>query len=130
MGKSSGSVAAGIPLSAELEPAIDLVHLSRTTFGDQRLQCEILQLFDRQAGLLLARMKDAPTFQVAELAHTLKGSANGVGARSLARAAEMAELAAGAHDEPHLTAALKELAAAVQDARAAAMDLLRSLSAR
>ena len=110
------------------EPAIDLVHLVRTTFGEKDLQCEILQLFDRQAAMLLARMQDAPAARFAELAHTLKGSASGIGARRLARAAAAAELAASANNQPHLASALHELVTAVNDARSAAADLLRTLT--
>ena len=36
--------------------AIDRSHLSRMTFGDQSLEREVLQLFDRQAELLMERM--------------------------------------------------------------------------
>ena len=41
--------------------AIDRGHLARMTFGDRSLEREVLQLFDRQAGLLLARMRDQRT---------------------------------------------------------------------
>ena len=36
--------------------AIDYSQLQRMTFGDRSLEREVLQLFDRQARLLLARM--------------------------------------------------------------------------
>ena len=39
--------------------AIDRGQLSRMTFGDRSLEREVLQLFDRQADLLLARMRGA-----------------------------------------------------------------------
>ena len=39
--------------------AIDRGQLSRMTFGDRSLEREVLQLFDRQAELLLARMRSA-----------------------------------------------------------------------
>ena len=38
--------------------AIDRQHLSRMTFGDRSLEHEVLQLFDRQAELLIGRMRD------------------------------------------------------------------------
>ena len=50
------------------------------TFGDRSLEREVLQLFDRQAGLLLARMHSGEPAAVATLAHTLKGSAASIGA--------------------------------------------------
>ena len=37
--------------------AIDRGQLARMTFGDRSLEREVLQLFDRQAELLLARMR-------------------------------------------------------------------------
>ena len=39
-------------------PIIDRAHLARMTFGDRSLERELLQLFDRQAMILLARMRD------------------------------------------------------------------------
>ena len=51
--------------------AIDRGHLARMTFGDRSLEREVLQLFDRQADLLLARMRDREPSSVATLAHTL-----------------------------------------------------------
>ena len=68
--------------------AIDLVHLARTTMGDRSLEREVLQLFDRQSSLLIARMHTAAPAAIAALAHTLKGSARGIGAWRVARAAE------------------------------------------
>ena len=60
--------------------AIDRGHLARMTFGDRSLEREVLQLFDRQADMLLARMRDREPAAVATLAHTLKGSASSIGA--------------------------------------------------
>jgi HPt (histidine-containing phosphotransfer) domain-containing protein len=51
-------------------------------------------------------------------AHTLKGSARGIGAWRLARAAERAELAAEA-SEPDLTPAITQLLKALEEARSA-----------
>src|ERR1043165_1057068 len=79
--------------------AIDLVHLARTTLGDRALEREVLQLFDRQSSLLIARMHGAAPAAVAALAHTLKGSARGIGAWRVARAAELIE-AEGASGNP------------------------------
>ena len=60
---------------------IDRSHLSRMTFGDHSLEREVLQLFDRQAELLMERMNASAPAAIATLAHTLKGSAVGIGAR-------------------------------------------------
>lgn len=72
---------------------IDLAHLFRMTLGDDRLQAEVLDLFDQQIALLVARMDAAPPAAMATLAHTLKGSARGVGAWDIVTAAEAIEAA-------------------------------------
>jgi HPt (histidine-containing phosphotransfer) domain-containing protein len=104
--------------------AIDLVHLARTTMGDRSLEREVLQLFDRQSSLLIARMHTAAPAAIAALAHTLKGSARGIGAWRVARAAELLELA-GASGHPTADA-IAGLAAASDEARAVIADLLRA----
>jgi HPt (histidine-containing phosphotransfer) domain-containing protein len=101
---------------------IDLVHLARTTLGDRSLEREVLQLFDRQSTLLIARMRSAAPGGIATLAHTLKGSARGIGAWRVARAAEALEVA----DALEVSAALDRLAAASDEARAVIAELLRA----
>ena len=66
------------------------------TFGDRSLEREVLQLFDRQAGLLLARMQSREAAAVATLAHTLKGSAASIGATDVMLAAAAVEYAGAA----------------------------------
>lgn len=73
---------------------IDLHHLARMTLGEEALEREVLALFDRQAVLLMRKMWDAPAGAVAAAAHTLKGSAAGIGAWGVVRAAEAVELCA------------------------------------
>ena len=101
-------------------PAIDRDHLNHMTFGDRSLERELLQLFDRQAELLIARMRDSDAGTLAMLAHTLKGSAAGIGAGDAPRerAAAAAERAA-AGSTAERRAALDRLAAAIDAARAA-----------
>jgi len=103
---------------------IDLVHLARTTLGDRSLEREVLQLFDRQSMLLIARMRTAAPSGVATLAHTLKGSARGIGAWRVARAAEVLELAGARNGE--IGSALEHLNAASEEARGVIADLLRA----
>ena len=110
------------PSLAPDDRPIDLVHLARTTLGDRGLECEVLQLFDRQSTLLLARMRAATPAAVSTLAHTLKGSARGIGAWRVARAAAALELAEGTQ----ATNALDALAAATDEARAVIADLLKA----
>lgn len=102
-----------------IEPAIDLAHLKRMTLGDLSLEIEVLQLFDRQAGILLGRMDDAPPESIMVFAHTLKGSARGIGAWSVASAAEAVEGATDGTAPESLAEALTRLAGAIGDARAA-----------
>ncbi len=97
-------------------PAIDRAHLSRVTYGDQGLERELLTLFDRQATLLLARMRDSEAVAFAALAHTLKGSALGIGAGEVAEAAAAAEKVAAASPAKR-SAAIARLSAAVERAR-------------
>jgi HPt (histidine-containing phosphotransfer) domain-containing protein len=106
--------------------AIDRGRLAHMTFGDRSLERELLQLFDRQAGLLIARMRTSEPKTVASLAHTLKGSALGVGATSVARAAAAAEFAATLRGAAECGLALDRLGAAVDEARATIAALLRA----
>ncbi|MBI3702926.1 MAG: Hpt domain-containing protein [Rhizobiales bacterium] len=109
---------------AVADAAIDRSQLARMTFGDRSLERELLELFDRQAAMLLVRMRAGGVAAVAPLAHTLKGSASGIGAAGVARAAEAAERAAGAAPS-ECSAAVDRLAQAVAEARALIAELLR-----
>lgn len=106
---------------ASRERAIDLVHLSRVTLGDRSLEREVLQLFDRQAALILSRLREAGPRGIVPLAHTLKGSARSVGASRIARAAEAVEAAAACPP-----AMIAELETAINEARAMIAELLRA----
>jgi len=109
-----------------LEMAVlDRDHLARMTFGDRGLEREVLQLFDRQSELLLDRMRASEPAAVATLAHTLKGSAVGIGAARVARAAAEAELVAQAKPGES-SRAIAELAQAVDEARAEISALIRA----
>jgi HPt (histidine-containing phosphotransfer) domain-containing protein len=116
------------PASAGMpDRPVDLVHLSRMTFGDRALEREVLDLFVRQAATLLAAMEGAAPGALAPLAHRLKGSARGIGAWRVATAAEAVERAvAAARPEAPVIAALPALAASVHEATAVIEDLLRS----
>jgi HPt (histidine-containing phosphotransfer) domain-containing protein len=103
-------------------PAIDLVHLRRMTLGEKSLEAEVLALFDRQAGMLLTRMEQAPPAAAGAFAHTIKGSARGIGAWRVAEAAEAVERAAAGSTE--LAGVIGGLAAAIDEARHAIADLL------
>ncbi len=107
---------------------IDEDHLGRMTLGDRRLEREILELFLRQTTIMLNRIVGAEPPLAAAAAHTLKGSARGIGAWRVARAAELLENAAGGdggedeswRDSGHdLDEAIAELKAASLEASAA-----------
>ena len=111
------------PSVAPDDRPIDLVHLARITLGDRSLEREVLQLFDRQSTLLIARMRAAAPGGIAHLAHTMKGSARGIGAWRVARAAEALELAGGADE---VAGALDQLAAACEEACGLIAELLQT----
>jgi HPt (histidine-containing phosphotransfer) domain-containing protein len=108
----------------QAEPALDVDHLSRMTLGDRALEREVLMLFDHQAAMLAERLAGATVTLAASCAHTLKGSARGIGAWPLAHAAEQVEhnIAAGA---PELTAVIAQLVGAVDATRGAIARHLR-----
>jgi HPt (histidine-containing phosphotransfer) domain-containing protein len=110
--------------TAEAEAAIDRGHLARMTFGERSLERELLQLFDTQAATLMVRMRAGGSAAIAPLAHTLKGSASGIGAGRVAQAAEAAEQAV-AGPPADWQPAVDRLAEAVDDARAEIAELLK-----
>jgi HPt (histidine-containing phosphotransfer) domain-containing protein len=111
---------------AAVETPIDVTHLARMTLGDTSLEREVLQLFDRQAGILLARMQQVTPTAAAAYAHTLKGSSSGIGAFKVARAAEAVENAATRNAEADVVVAISRLGTAISEARAMIAELLRA----
>jgi HPt (histidine-containing phosphotransfer) domain-containing protein len=103
------------PLAPDDGP-IDLVHLQRMTLGDDSLEREVLAMFAGQAVGLMERLVKLPS-DVAELAHTLKGSARAIGAFRVADAAEWLETAV--REDSDTTEALMTLNDAVAEARLA-----------
>lgn len=77
-----------------MDRVLDEDHLRRMTLGDQSLEREVLQIFARQITLMLRRIARAEPGHAAAAAHTLKGSARGLGAWRVADAAERLEEAA------------------------------------
>ena len=101
---------------------IDLDHLSRMTLGERSLEREVLALFGRQAEILLPRMSSGNVTLAAAAAHTLKGSALGIGAWRVARAAEAVEFAGAAK----LAAAVEALSEAIDEAKSTISGLLQA----
>lgn len=121
------SKTADLAASVGRERAIDLVHLARMTRGDRNLEREVLQLFDRQATMLIARMRSSAPPAVCAAAHVLNGSARGIGAWPVAGAAEAVEHAAANGGDGEVAAAVDRLCAAVEAARSVIGDLLRMI---
>jgi HPt (histidine-containing phosphotransfer) domain-containing protein len=105
----------------EQEPAvIDDDHLRRMTLGDRSLEREVLAIFARQTVLMSKRIACSEPALAAAAAHTLKGSARGVGAWRVALAAERLERAAAdAGEGAIMSAAIAEVEAASLEVRAA-----------
>jgi len=122
---ASGRIApVSAPPLVPVERPIDLEHLSRMTLGERNLEREVLQLFDRQAGMMMTRMQDTAPATIAAAAHTVMGSARGIGAWSVAKAAERVEAAALSGGD--IAPALAVLTQALAEARIVIADLLRA----
>jgi HPt (histidine-containing phosphotransfer) domain-containing protein len=78
----------------DLTGAVDFAYLETFAGGDQRVVDEVLEIFREQAGMWL-RLLDpkAEDSGWRDAAHTLKGSALGLGAHDLAEACAAAERA-------------------------------------
>ena len=110
------SAAVTDPLPPQAAAAIDMQHLARMTLGEQR---EVLALFDRQADVLLPRIRCGAPELAASLAHTLKGSAASIGAFKVASAAESVEQIQGRTDrDAAMAVAIERLAAVLDEAKA------------
>lgn len=91
-----------------MQAPLDRAHFSHMTGGDLPLQREILELFRGQVEGWIERL--VPGEHWRDAAHTLKGSARGIGLTVLAEVCEAAE---ASDDE---LAAITRLRAALQDA--------------
>jgi HPt (histidine-containing phosphotransfer) domain-containing protein len=117
------------PPLAPAEQVIDLDHLARMTLGEAKLEREVLQLFDQQVEMLLDHMTSETPRVTAAFAHTLVGSARGIGAWKLAAAAEAVERIASGPGPTTLTAAMNRLSSAVAETQVAIAELLRERAA-
>jgi HPt (histidine-containing phosphotransfer) domain-containing protein len=107
--------------NARRRAPVDMAHLERQTFGNQELQRRVLELFLRQSGTQIERLKAADTIgERREAAHAIVGAARAVGAFSVAYIASEIELSEGP-----VTGRLKALEAAAEAARD---FIVRSLS--
>jgi len=118
LGEDGGDCRAGAG-----DEIIDKAHLGRATLGDCNLEREVLQIFVRQAALLLGRINGEEPAAAAAAAHTMIGSARGIGAWRVAHAAERLERAAREGGEASLEQALAEL-------RSASLEVTAVIAAR
>ncbi|AWN47810.1 phosphorelay protein [Methylobacterium terrae] len=100
-----------------METLLDRAHLAQQTFGDDDLAREVLALFSGQCDRLLPGIADPDRDGAgrADLAHTLKGSALGVGAMRVAALAGRLESALRAGDAPAIRDLAPALARAVRE---------------
>jgi HPt (histidine-containing phosphotransfer) domain-containing protein len=122
----------------DLTGAVDFKHLEGFAAGDQQVVDEVLALFREQAAMWVRLLDPAAKDEAwRDAAHTLKGSALGVGAHDLAEACAAAERAVTANLAERtvrlekvrdaLDAALADIAAYVHEQ---ALRSLKSPSAR
>jgi|GEM_PF-966828 len=108
------------PITSAIDPAINRAALDAQTGGDTDLAREVLDLFAGQCRSILPRLIDPARSRAerADLAHTLKGSAAGVGAERVRTLADSAETRLrGSEEVP-----LDDLADAVEAALRAVAD--------
>lgn len=111
-----------VPADQPVAPTlpIDLSHLHRQTMGDRHLQREVLKMFLRHSREQIERLKKAESMEARrEAAHSLVGSAKGIGAFTIASIAAEIERAKGP-----VNGRLKALQAAATAARIFIEDYL------
>ncbi|HTV27212.1 MAG TPA: Hpt domain-containing protein [Xanthobacteraceae bacterium] len=91
---------------------IDEAHLERMTLGDRALERDLLRIFVRQNATILDRITVRDLVAVAAAAHTMIGSARGIGAWRVAKAAEQLARAADEGDETDVGEAIAALKSA------------------
>ena len=95
---------------------VDLVHLSKQTFGSKDLETEVLGLFLSHSMQCLERLKAAQTDKDwADAAHSIKGSARAIGAWVIGERAEIYERQAASGQLSDKTAACEEIESLVDE---------------
>lgn len=90
---------------------VDMAHLARQTMDDRALEQEVLALFVQQALSVRDKILDADAKERVLLAHSLKGSARGIGAFAVA------ECAAAIEKQPEDARMLKKLGVLIEEVR-------------
>lgn len=91
---------------------MDFDYLESYTGGDRGLIAEVLGLFQSQARVWSTWLSEPDEEGLRDLAHTIKGSARGIGATALGDAADRVEQGA-TREVPALQSALAEALAAI-----------------
>jgi HPt (histidine-containing phosphotransfer) domain-containing protein len=106
-------------ISGSKSVILDEIHLGRMTLGDRGLEREILEIFVHQAAIMIERVANAEPALAAAAAHTLMGSARGIGVWRVAKAAERLErVSAWPSDLAQRDEAIEDLKAATLEASA------------
>jgi HPt (histidine-containing phosphotransfer) domain-containing protein len=115
--------ASGVPSSGSdrKQSVIDEEHLARMTLGDRTLERELLQIFVRQTATIFNGITGRDAAAIAAVAHTMIGSARGIGAWRMAKAAEQLERAAGEG---------RALDEAIADLTSASLEVCTAIHAR
>jgi HPt (histidine-containing phosphotransfer) domain-containing protein len=95
------------------DEAVDFEYLEGFAAGDMQVVTEVLALFQGQAEGWMPRLERAEPDGWRDLAHTIKGSARGIGAAALGQAADRAERGDSSL-APELRAALADALAAIE----------------
>lgn len=95
------------------DEAVDFDYLEGFAAGDMQVVTEVLALFQGQAEGWIPRIERADPADWRDLAHTIKGSARGIGAKALGEAADRAERGDSSL-APELRAALADALAAIE----------------
>lgn len=108
-------------MSSPGREALDLSVLRRHTAGDDKLEAELLTLFEAQCLKLYPEIADAPDHASrGEAAHTLRGGAAAIGAGEVVRlAAAIEDAGGGAAPGPHIAVLVRELGEAIETTRSA-----------
>ncbi len=122
---SQAAKAAGDRDEMGADRPVDLVHLAHFTMGDRALEREVLNLFRKQSALYLERLRAAPNEAVwCEAAHTLKGSARGIGAWAVADAASQLETLRGPMKSRRVSGGVHMLAERIYQANSFIHEIL------
>ncbi|RRI03526.1 Hpt domain-containing protein [Mesorhizobium tamadayense] len=90
---------------------VDLAHLARQTMDDRALEQEVLAMFVQQALSVRDKILEADAKERVLLAHSLKGSACGIGAFAVAECAAVIE------KQPEDARTLKKLGVLIEEVR-------------